>query len=765
MRTLRLAIPPARFGGSFARLAFLLLLVAPESFAATTTRIAGTVRDAESGAPIAHALVSLPALHRSVTSSEDGHYEIEAPPGAQRVTVSRMGYAPTEFEALVPDAGELEIHIAMRCEPIRFPAIQVRATLPLRGMAPATGQADRTVTRDELNHDPLLVEPDFLRAMSGGDVVINPENPSGLHVRGGASDQVSYVVDGIPVFNPYHSSGTFSAWNPDALSQVDLLASAATPAAPDALSGTVSAHTRTPGAQHHTRGSVSATQARATFDGPLGRTATGYLFSITSAFPGLAFHNAEASHLDGDNFDLIAKTESPLFGGKLQLTGFGSRNHIDVASTGETGDTLAGDPARNMFGWNSASAGAEWSRPLGVRALTLRAWLARGDVDATWSGADSVARIGSERRESGAVATMRTPMAGGFTSFGVRFQQMTSAYRYTPENRDAYALDVATPVSTVFLEHARDLHATVTLAVSLAETFALGDDYLSPTAQLRWQAAPSLSFTGTAARRHQFGQSMRNAESVVSNVFPADIYLGAGEGGVPVAKSNIGILALESRPAAWLRLGAQGYVRDFAGLALVAPTSADPFATAGFAEGSGRANGVALEMGAARGQLGFLAGYGYQDVRLQHDGGGYVPGYGAVHSLEAGVTFSPAAGYSIRLGYESVMGRRTTPALGELEYEAVNLIDQGGEFGGSPTSGEPGGATLPAYHRLDLGVRKTWHTRFGNRDGVLAAFGTVSNIMSRDNVLTFAVDPASGTRTPVGMRPFSPLVVGIDWQF
>jgi hypothetical protein len=114
-----------------------------------------------------------------------------------------------------------------------------------------------------------------------------------------------------------------------------------------------------------------------------------------------------------------------------------------------------------------------------------------------------------------------------------------------------------------------------------------------------------------------------------------------------------------------------------------------------------------------------------------------------------------------------MLGRRATPALGDLEYESVNLIDEGGEFGGSPhsQSGELGGAPLPAYYRFDLGVRRSWHTRLGDRDGVLSAFGTVSNLASRVNVLNVTVDPSSGARTPVEMRPFSPLVVGLDWQF
>jgi hypothetical protein len=114
-----------------------------------------------------------------------------------------------------------------------------------------------------------------------------------------------------------------------------------------------------------------------------------------------------------------------------------------------------------------------------------------------------------------------------------------------------------------------------------------------------------------------------------------------------------------------------------------------------------------------------------------------------------------------------MLGRRTTAALGSLEWEACNLIDQGCEFAGSPRAwSEPLGATtLPAYYRIDLGVRKQWQVRLGDREGRVAVFGTATNLLARQNVLTVTVDPSTGARSPVEMRPLSPLVVGIDWRF
>jgi hypothetical protein len=76
-----------------------------------------------------------------------------------------------------------------------------------------------------------------------------------------------------------------------------------------------------------------------------------------------------------------------------------------------------------------------------------------------------------------------------------------------------------------------------------------------------------------------------------------------------------------------------------------------------------------------------------------------------------------------------------------------------------------GATRLPAYYRLDLGVRRQWNVRIGEREGRLAVFGTATNLLARKNVLTVSVDPATGERGEIEMMPPSPLVVGIDWRF
>ena len=163
------------------------------------------------------------------------------------------------------------------------------------------------------------------------------------------------------------------------------------------------------------------------------------------------------------------------------------------------------------------------------------------------------------------------------------------------------------------------------------------------------------------------------------------------------------MLALDVRPLPAVRVSGQAYARSFTDLLLIAPVEGGPFATVGFVNGSGRARGIALEAALAA----------------------------------------------------------------PLEWEACQLLDQGCEFGGSPDhTGEPlGGTTLPTYLCVDVGLRKHWHARLAGRDELIAAFGSVTNVLGAGNVLTYGPDPVTGVRVPLEMHPRAPLVVGMDLRF
>jgi hypothetical protein len=746
--------------------ATLFVLQAPDS------SVAGVVTDAETGAVLAEAVLSVVGRSLTCASQADGSYLLTGlPPGSSEVVVARAHYHTRTFRAIVPARGSVRIDIALHPAPTNLPAIEVRAPPPIReldgGDRPAS--ADRRLSAAAFRSDPRLAEPDPLQALGGGDVAVVPESPAGLHVLGGAGDQVAYLLDGVPVFSPYHGSGTFSAWNPDALSHLDLINTPGSGFA-DGLSGTVSAATITPAPRPETRGSVSSTQARSTLDGPLGLADAGFLISLRSSFPGLLAHRREGSYVEGESSDWLVKLESPLAGGRLRLLGYGSDNAISAAGSLGSADSV-GDTNRNRFRWEGESFGADWSRQVGGAAIHLGLWSAAADAGAHWPGpAPSTNRLEARRRDMGMQATVDVGQPGNRTSLRVRGGRSATFYRVQPvgsEQADA-PLDLATGLWAIGLTHEKRVSARGVLALDLDAERWGGAVRIDPGTEMRWRLTEKFSLAAAYSRRHQFAQSLRNEESVVGSIFPADLFVNAGPGGVPIASSDLGVVTLAYRAGAKIRLTGRAYLRDLSGLALISPRSDGPFASpAGFLVGSGTGAGMAVEASAAGPGYGLLLTYGLQRMHLGFGDTSYVPGFSVTHSLEAGARFLPSEGTSINVGMIALFGRHGTAVTGPFEWEGCNLLDRGCEFAGSPRQAQGAAALLdlPAYLRLDLGIRKRWQVHVARRDAELALFGTLTNVLNRQNVMTDVIDPATGARGQVEMRPRSPLTIGLDWRY
>jgi hypothetical protein len=452
------------------------------------------------------------------------------------------------------------------------------------------------------------------------------------------------------------------------------------------------------------------------------------------------------------------------------LLGYDSGNEIDVAALAQSPDTATSRPARNGFEWYSRSFGVEWNRPLGGVALRIQAWNAGGEAEAAWRPTENSGfRLESDREDQGLLAAVERNSAGRFTGAGVRVQRSRTSYRVAAREGSGIgtSLSARTALAAIFVQHRRPVASDLTADLALSATGAAGDVHLGLQSELRWRPSPAASVSGSYARSHQFSQSLRNSESVVGGIFPADLYVGAGAHGVPVARGDRAVVGAELLAWAGVRVGAQAYLSDFDGLLLVAPRAGTPFATGGFLTGDGTSRGLSLEAAMSGARYGVTASYGWQRTRVTYGDSSYAPGYGTSHLIETGVVVFPAPTASIRLGLTGAVGRRGTGVLGAFEWESCNLLDQGCEFGGSPThdTDRLGATRLPAYFRLDLGLRKHWHVEVAGRDVELALFGTVTNLLGRRNVLAVATDPVTGMRSEIEMRPLAPLVVGLDWRF
>lgn len=734
----------------------------------TPATVFGEVRDADTGQPLVNATIVLTNLNHSVLTNALGRYSLQdVPAGPQHLTFRLIGHAPRTLDALVPQSGSLEINVTLRPYPVQLAPIYV--TTPDDGSGSREGpwsHSDRAASLADLKTHPLLAEPDGFLAMAGGDIMVDPESPTGLHVRGGGTDQTAYLLDGIPIFSPYHVAGTFTALNPDAIADIELSVSNPLPGLPETISGVVSARTRTPGDRHTLQGSISTSQVRSTLDGPiLGKVR--YLLSARTGFvPGFS-STTDASQVGSNAGDWLGKIEMPMLGGQGRVLGFYSSNEVSADAAGGVQPV---NPAirRNDFSWASFSVGGEFSRTLGGTTMKLVGWSARTDAAARWNGTSAILSLDAFRRDAGFLLSASSSGERFSTHLGFRFDRSRTSYQVRSDSAGLTLpnLTAFNPIGTLFGQHGRRLGRRMT--VLLGGTLSRSEErwYLSPRGLLRYQAGTGLALTGSAARLHQFGQSLRNPESVVSLVFPAELYVGTGTS-VPVARSDQLTVGAELAPVPGLVISLQLYERSFENIVLVAPGEPEPFATRPLAVGTGSSRGASLRVSMATRRYSLIGNYGIQRTRMELGNTSYTPAPGSTHTLDGGIAVFPSATWTLRVGASGAAGRRTTIFSGAWEWEACNLLDQGCEFGGSPHYGQDplGGASLPGYFRIDLSVRKHWHVNLGKREAMVALFGTVTNLFARHNLLTWARDPVSGALTKIEMRPLSPLVIGVDWRF
>jgi hypothetical protein len=401
--------------------------------------------------------------------------------------------------------------------------------------------------------------------------------------------------------------------------------------------------------------------------------------------------------------------------------------------------------------------------------VRIQTWSAAADARSVWIAHAGPMALTAARHDEGILATLERRSARASVTFGLRIEQIRTSYRIAAESAavPSWSLPSRTPVATLFGEQAGRLSRRIQFTLGTSVAVAQGELRLAPRGQLQWAVSDRLAIAGGYARSLQFAQSLRNPESVVGNVFPADLYVSAGAPGIPVAQSDQSNIHARYRASSSMQVSAEGYQRSFEGLLLVAPRTGEPFSTGAFAIGTGGSHGVSVDASVSTARYGLVARYGWQRVWLEYGDSSYSPEHGTTHLFEGGVIVFPGASFSIRVGAAAALGRHATRVTGGFGSESCNLLDRGCEFGGSPNhSGQAlGGTGLPGYFRIDLGIRKLWQVRIGGRDGALALFGTITNLFNRKNVLTYAGDPSAGQSAEVDLRPRAPLVAGLDWRF
>lgn len=213
-------------------LIFSLTILTIQIFAGSAGKIAGTVKDKETGEPLPFANVFIDGTTMGAATDIDGNFTIlNVPPGIYSITASVVGYQKvtiTDTRVNVDFTTRLDFELssgsvqmeAVVVQGVRDPLIRQDLTNPIVAINAETIQ--------ELPVDQIS---DIIKLQAG--VTVGDDGQ--IHMRGGFGNETAYTLNGVSLNDPYNnrksiglatnavqevsiSSGTFSAEYGNALS-------------------------------------------------------------------------------------------------------------------------------------------------------------------------------------------------------------------------------------------------------------------------------------------------------------------------------------------------------------------------------------------------------------------------------------------------------------------------------------------------------------------------------------------------------------------
>ncbi len=224
---------------------FLLFLLPVSLMAGVTGKLAGTITDANTGEPLAGANIQIVGTSLGAASDLKGRFVIlNIPPGTVSLRANYIGYEPvtiSDVKIIVDQTTVLSIKLKQSVLDLAQEVVVV-AERPL--IQKDLTSSSSVMRRDEIEGLPVSDFGDVLALQAG---VTDQEGS--LHIRGGRSNELAFMIDGMYVQDPLLGR-MITQINNDAIQEMSLLSGTFNAEYGNALSGVVNIVTRDGGEQH-----------------------------------------------------------------------------------------------------------------------------------------------------------------------------------------------------------------------------------------------------------------------------------------------------------------------------------------------------------------------------------------------------------------------------------------------------------------------------------------------------------------------------------
>lgn len=752
--------------------------------AATVDTLFGTVRGRilsdHAATPLSRAVVELrlPSGPRFAVTDGTGHYVLdEVPEGEHLLRAAALDHAPLEVTARVSPGGTVELDLSLELRPIGLPpllaAIDTTGWPGVSTLLLRPGQRARGLRETELR---ALESSPGMAELGLGDGGFpgepDPDPSSVLYVRGAASDLKLVLLDGAPVYAPFHLGGLMEAFQPEVLQQARLWVGGAPARFDGGLAYVLDLRTRSGATDRiRTSGAADLLSARTQVEGPAG---PGSFLVGGRAVHGAVHQGLTGEPLPYDYADALARVDLPVgVASGVSATGFWNREAVSLEAV-EGMD----EPAY----WGNLAGSLRWYGSLGDGRLELIA--ATGDFSTRLPLNGDSARVtegDSRRSRLEALYSQQagpTDVAAGLSLEWLsvdlhsrslaRFGSSPGTQVPLPDDTEA-PLSEARAAGTALGAFADvgwspasdlDVRAGVRADAFMTERRMR----VAPRVGAAWQPTETTTLSLAAGRFHQY---VRTPESVLAADLDSWAALeGAALSSEEEPEARAGAL-LAVVGASHLVFGLENRVREDVSLGLEAFLKTyDGLPAAEGLRSSGADMWVQRAGDAWTGWLGYSIGWAWTDGGPDRNGidfaGRHLLSGGLGADLPGTVQLDVAVAYGSGLPFTPIprtAGGTGGTESGDQPAAASVLASEPG--GSSSLAGAPDGS----YLRLDGRVSRTWMGRVHGHPFELTPYVKLLNALDRRDALFYHFDPERDLRPrSLAAVPLLP-IVGLEWRY
>lgn len=328
----------------------------------TTGEVRGFVYDKETGEPIIYTNVFIRTLMIGKATDINGFYAIsKLKPGQYTIKCFSIGYDTASANINIVEGKITTQNLFLSKSTTQLKEVNV--TAEKQKAQTEVKISNITITQKDLKQLPSFGgEPDlvqYLQVLPG--VVFSGDQGGQLYIRGGTPVQNKILLDGMIIYNPFHSIGLFSVFDADIIRSADVFAGGFNAQYGGRIGAVVDVSTRE-GNKKRFAAKVSANTitSKVLLEGPLkkfddgGGSAsyivsykTSYLDQTSKLFYGYADPDNKTNGLPYAFNDLYGKMSFIGEGGsKLNLFGFNFADNVNLPQT--------------QYKWNAAGGGTNF---------------------------------------------------------------------------------------------------------------------------------------------------------------------------------------------------------------------------------------------------------------------------------------------------------------------------------------------------------------------------------------------------------------------